>query len=82
VKPCPECGKKFKISGLAIHRARQHGIHPEHLDSDSDSNPLASESKVCPIPWCGMVVPDLLRHFEELHEDWRLSSGKFVFEVV
>jgi hypothetical protein len=28
-----------------------------------------------------MVVPDLLRHFEELHEDWRLSSGKFVFEV-
>jgi hypothetical protein len=29
-----------------------------------------------------MVVPDLLRHFEELHEDWRLSSGKFVFEVV
>jgi hypothetical protein len=28
-----------------------------------------------------MVVPDLHAHFVEVHEDWRLSSGKFVFEV-
>ena len=75
---CPWFGKK---SGLLIHLARIHNIHPQH-DMESESNVLASESKVCPIPWCGMVIPDLLRHFEELHEDWRLSSGKFVFEVV
>ena len=79
MKPCPKCHKMFRNNGLRIHLARIHNIHPQHLESES--NVLASESKVCPIPWCGMVVPDLLRHFEELHEDWRLSSGKFVFEV-
>ena len=72
MKPCPKCHKMFRNDGLVIHLARKHGIHPQHEDV----------SQVCPIPWCGMVVPDLLRHFEELHEDWRLSSGKFVFEVV
>jgi hypothetical protein len=71
VKPCPKCKKMFRNDGLPIHLARAHNIHPQHEDV----------SHVCPIPWCGMVVPDLLRHFEEQHEDWRLSSGKFVFEV-
>jgi hypothetical protein len=81
VKSCSKCHKMFRNDGLPIHLARAHGIHPQH-DSESESNVLAFESKVCPIPWCGMVVPDLLRHFEESHEDWRLSSGRFVFEVV
>jgi hypothetical protein len=70
--PIKNCKWKGKKGGLPVHLARIH-----HLRKSYDV-----ETQVCPIPWCGMVVPDLLRHFEELHEDWRLSSGKFVFEVV
>jgi len=75
----PGCDWYGTKAGRAIHLARMHNIHPQHLESES--NPLASESKVCPIPWCGMVVSDLRAHFEEVHEDWRLSNGRFVFEV-
>ena len=80
MKSCPECGKKFKLSGLAIHLARVHSIHPQH--SDSDSNGTVSESKVCPVPGCGLQVPDLLSHARLFHEEWFLSNGRFVFEVV
>ncbi len=75
----PNCNWKGKKSGLPIHLARQHGIHPQH---DSDSNVLASESKICPVPGCGESVPDLLTHLQEFHDSWRLSDGRFVFEVV
>jgi hypothetical protein len=78
MKPCPECGKKFKLSGMDIHRARMHHIR---RDYDSESNVLASESKLCPVPGCGQEVGDLEGHLEETHESWRLSCGKWVFDV-
>ena len=80
MKSCPECGKKFKISGLAIHRARQHDIHPEHNGSDSQSTTLASESK-CPVIGCNKLVTDVKLHALKEHPDWILSNGRFVFEV-
>ena len=69
------CGWWGKARGLAVHQAKVHGVHPQHES-------LASESKVCPVPGCRVAVDDLLPHLIESHESWRLSSGKFVFEVV
>jgi hypothetical protein len=78
VEGCSWYGKR---SGLPIHLARVHGIHPQHESLASESNVLASESKVCPVPGCGQEVGDLEGHLEEKHESWRLSSGKWVFDV-
>ncbi len=33
MKPCPECGKKFKNDGLRIHLAKVHGIKTTHDDN-------------------------------------------------
>jgi len=78
-KGCNWYGKK---RGLKMHLFRVHGIRTKYEDLASQSKALASESKVCPVPGCGLHVPDLQAHLSQLHEDWRLSSGKFVFEVV
>ena len=78
VEGCSWYGKR---SGLPIHQAKVHDIHPMHEDLASESNLLESESKVCPVPGCGLAVPDLPQHWEEQHSEWKLSSGRFVFEV-
>jgi hypothetical protein len=78
MKPCPVCNRKFKNVGLQIHMTKVHGFKVVH---DSDSNVLASESKACPVPGCGQAVGDLENHLSENHQDWRLSNGKWVFEV-
>jgi hypothetical protein len=70
--PIKDCNWKGKKSGLPIHLARKHGVHRKHEDL---------ESEVCPVPGCGQEVGDLEGHLEEKHESWRLSSGKWVFEV-
>lgn len=74
----PNCPWKGTRKGLLIHLGRMHGIR---RDYDSDSNELASESKQCPVPGCGQEVGDLGFHLSQVHEDWRLSSGKWVFEA-
>jgi len=65
------CGWEGKARGLKIHLAKVHGIHPQHED--------VLES--CPVPGCGLHVPDLLAHLSQSHKEWRLSNGRFVFEV-
>jgi hypothetical protein len=82
--PIKDCNWKGKKSGLPIHLARMHHIRRDY-DSEtiglaSESNVLASESK-CPVPGCGQEAGDLESHLSENHQDWRLSSGKWVFEV-
>ena len=72
------CPWKGTQKGLLIHLGRVHRIRKDY---DSDSNVLASETK-CPVPGCHLLVGDLAIHLTEAHEDWRLSSGRFVFEVV
>jgi hypothetical protein len=76
--PIKDCNWKGKKSGQPIHLARMHHIR---RDYDSESNVLASQSKVCPVPGCGQEVGDLEGHLEETHESWRLSCGKWVFDV-
>lgn len=90
--PVKGCGWYGKAKGLRIHMARVHGVHPEHdalgepspirseLESESNSSEGTSNVK-CPVIGCGKPVADLLTHLMESHREWRLSSGKFVFEV-
>lgn len=86
MKSCPKCNKKFSKSGLLIHLGKVHHVRKDY-DSESNvlasqSNLIASESKLCPVPGCGLAVDDLLSHAKESHQEWFLSSGEFVFEVV
>jgi hypothetical protein len=84
--PIKDCNWKGLKAGLPIHLARMHGVHPQHDDLSEDSTIMAVSSnnnqvQVCPVPGCGQEVGDLEGHLEEKHESWRLSSGKWVFEV-
>ena len=74
IEGCVWWGKK---AGLKIHQFRVHNIRAKHEDFSSS----VSASQLCPVPGCGVAVDDLLPHLIESHESWRLSSGKFVFEV-
>jgi len=72
----PNCNWKGTQKGLLIHLGKIHRIR---RDYDSETNGLASEAK-CPIPGCGLDVPNLETHFRESHKEWYLSSGRFVFQ--
>ncbi len=77
--PINQCDWRGKKSGLPIHLARMHHVRKDY-DLESEYNVLASESK-CPVPGCGQEVGDLEGHLVANHQEWRLSNGKFVFEV-
>lgn len=81
MKPCPKCGLRFRNIGLNIHLAKVHGIKVQHEGVVFESNELASESKLCPVPGCGLLVGNLLDHARSYHNDWLMSNGRFVFEV-
>jgi len=73
--------RRFSKKGILIHQAKVHGVHPQHDDIKSIET-MEKSPYLCPVPGCGVAVSDLLPHLIESHESWRLSSGKFVFEVV
>jgi hypothetical protein len=76
--PIKNCNWKGKKAGLPVHLGRIHNIRKNY---DSESNVLASQSKVCPVIGCGLKVDDLLNHARLFHPEWRMSDGRFVFEV-
>jgi hypothetical protein len=68
----PNCNWKGKKAGLPVHLGRIHNIRKNY----------DSEPKVCPVIGCGLKVDDVHGHCELFHPEWRMSDGRFVFEVI
>ncbi len=60
--------KNYTNKGWYTHMATIHGIR---------------SARACPVPHCHTVLSegDLQAHLEAEHLDWKLSDGRFVFEV-
>ena len=93
--PIDGCDWHGKKSGVPIHLARKHAIHPAHdaeptpppinIQLEHESNTLEDTSnppiQICPVIGCGLLTDNLLDHAHASHPDWLLSNGRFVFEV-
>jgi len=79
--PIKNCDWRGKKAGVAVHLGRVHKLRFQHEELESESNELASESKPCPVPGCHLEAPDLEEHLSQSHPEWRLSNGRWVFEV-
>ena len=84
--PIKNCDWRGKKAGVAVHLGRVHKLRFQHeeIASESKARPEIATVEMCPVPFCHYrSTPESVRdHLESKHPEWRMSDGRFVFEVV